>query len=159
MPSSLSRIEEESGPAARNAARKCIGSFWVWAMQEGLADANPVVNTGRADERSRDRVLNSNELRTLWRALSDDDFGDIVRLLILTGQRREEIGGLLWLELELGAGKITLSPHRVKNGREHIVPLSHRPVRSSTPGGRTGATMYSGVAKADSQAGHGARSA
>ena len=120
----LSRIEEESGPAARNAARKCISGFWVWAMQEGLAEANPVINTGRAEERSRDRVLTSDEITVVWRALADDDFGDIVRLLILTGQRREEIGGLLWREIDLDAGKLTLSPHRVKNGREHIVPLS-----------------------------------
>jgi integrase len=68
--------------------------------------------------------LTSDEIAIVWRALASDDFGDIVRLLLLTGQRREEIGGLLWREVDLDAGKITLSPHRVKNGRAHIVPLS-----------------------------------
>ena len=64
-------------------------------MREGLADANPVIGTNRAvDERSRDRVLSDDELVAIWQACREDDYGRIVRLLILTGQRREEVGGM-----------------------------------------------------------------
>lgn len=53
-----------------------------------------------------------------------DQFSDIVRLLILTGQRREEIGGLRWSEVDLDRGLIALPAERTKNRREHIIPLS-----------------------------------
>jgi integrase len=91
-------------------------------MREGLVDANPVIGTGRREEVSRSRVLNEHELRIVWHALGDDEFSSIVRLLILTGQRREEIGGLRWPELV--DGKIILPSERTKNKREHIIPLS-----------------------------------
>jgi integrase len=60
---------------------------------------NPVGATNRASGgTSRDRVLSDAELAAIWKALPEDQFGSIVRLLILTGQRREEIGGLRWSE-------------------------------------------------------------
>jgi integrase len=118
----LSKIESAHGSAAANRARTCLSAFFSWAMQEGVADANPVIGTGRREEKSRDRVLSSDEIRHIWRALGDDEFSTIVRLLILTGQRREEIGGLRWFEI--GDGKITLPPERTKNAREHTIPLS-----------------------------------
>jgi integrase len=55
--------------------------------------------------------------------------GTIVRLLILTGQRREEIGGLRWLEFDADKALITLSGERTKNHRQHEVPLSPAVVR------------------------------
>ena len=55
---------------------------------EGLAAANPVANTNRREEKPRDRVLTEAELRTIWLSLADDDYGTIVKLLILTGQRK-----------------------------------------------------------------------
>ncbi len=73
---------------------------------------------------SRERVLTNAELAALWRALPADHFGDIVRLLILTGQRREEIGGLRWSEVDLDRGLIVLPPERTKNKRTHELPLS-----------------------------------
>jgi integrase len=91
-------------------------------MREGLSDTNPVIGTGRREEVSRSRVLNEDELRIVWNALLHDEFSSIVRLLILTGQRREEIGGLRWSELI--DGKIILPSERTKNKRAHIIPLS-----------------------------------
>ena len=93
-------------------------------MREGLSDGNPVIGTNRAaDERSRDRVLSDKELAAIWGACRDDDFGRIVRLLILTGQRREEVGGTTWSELDLARGLWTIPGSRTKNGRAHEVPL------------------------------------
>jgi len=121
----LAEIETASGPTARNRARSSLSAFFNWAVREGLLDANPVTGTARADERgSRDRVLAQAELAELWAALPLGDFGEIVRLLILAGQRREEIGGLRWSEVDLDRGLIALPPERTKNLRKHEVPLS-----------------------------------
>jgi integrase len=81
-----------------------------------------VIGTTRHNEQSRDRVLAPAELRAIWNALGDDDFGSIIRLLALTGQRAAEIAGLCWSEIADGA--IVLSGERTKNHRPHIVPLS-----------------------------------
>jgi integrase len=69
-------------------------------------------------------VLTDGELAELWAALGNDQFSDIVRLLILTGQRREEIGGLLWSEIDFDRALIALPPERTKNKRQHELPLS-----------------------------------
>jgi integrase len=115
-----------SGPRASDAVRASLSTFFAWAMSEGLIDANPVVGTNRAhDNQSRDRVLTDGELLELWGGLLQDDYSDIVRLLLLTGQRRDEIGKLQWSEIDdHDAATITLPPSRTKNRRKHIVSLS-----------------------------------
>jgi integrase len=121
----LGQVETSSGPTARNRMRSSLSAFWTWAIQEGLADLNVVTGTGRADAgASRDRVLTQDELRKLWRSLGDDRFSNIIRLLLLTGCRRTEIGKLAWSEVDLARKQITLAAHRVKNGREFTLPLS-----------------------------------
>src|SRR5262249_24122634 len=102
----------------------------------------------------RDRVLTEDELRTLWAALGDDDYGDISRLLILTAARRTEIGGLRWDEVRLDTAEIEIPATRMKNGRPHLIPLSapvlailkHRQRTRDHVLGR-GVTGFSGWAK------------
>jgi len=121
----LGEIETASGPIARNRLRSTLSAFFAWCITEGLLDANPVQGTAKADEgNSRERVLTRDELRKLWRSLRDDSFADILRLLLLTGQRRNEIGALQWSEIDLARKVIVLPPARTKNGRQHEVPLS-----------------------------------
>jgi integrase len=121
----LGEIETGSGASTRNHARSTLSAFFNWCITEGLLETNPVQGTAKADAGgSRERVLTPEELRTLWRALGDDAFSNIVRLLLLTGQRRNEIGKLAWLEVDLAHKQIVLPASRVKNGREHSVPLS-----------------------------------
>jgi integrase len=69
-------------------------------------------------------VLSEPELREISAALLDDDYGAIVRLLMLTGQRREKIGGLRWSEIDFDRGVIVFPPARTKNNREHEIPMS-----------------------------------
>ena len=118
----MATIATKSGAVAANRTRASLAAFFAWAIREGLAEANPVAGTGRRPERSRDRVLSLDELKVIWNALEDDDFGAIVKLLILTGQRATEIGSLSWSEIR--DGRIVLPQGRTKNHREHIVPLS-----------------------------------
>ncbi len=121
----LREIESASGPSPRNRVRSSLSAFFNWAVKEGLLDTNPVAGTAKADEGgSRERVLSPAELAEVWTTLPKDHFGDIVRLLILTGQRREEIGALRWTEVDLGRGMIVLPPERTKNKRTHQLPLS-----------------------------------
>jgi integrase len=125
MAALLGEIETASGPVARNRARSVLSSFFSWCVSEGLLNANPVTGTAKADDGgSRERVLTPEELRRLWPSLGTDRFSNIVRLLLLTGQRRNEIGRLQWGEIDLATKIIVLAPERVKNGREHCIPLS-----------------------------------
>jgi len=73
---------------------------------------------------SRDRVLTDAELAEIWAPCQDNDCGKIVKLALLTGARREEIGGLAWQEIDIERAELNLPPDRPKNGRPHIVPLS-----------------------------------
>jgi integrase len=121
----LAEIETASGPVARNRVRSSLSAFFAWAITEGFIELNPVAGTAKAEESgTRDRVLSEAELAEVWAALEDDQFGDIVRLLILTGQRREEIGSLRWSEVDFERGLIVLPPARTKNKRLHEIPLS-----------------------------------
>ena len=73
---------------------------------------------------SRDRVLTDAELAEIWAPCQDNDCGKIVKLALLTGARREEIGGLAWQEIDIERAELNLPPDRPKNRRPHIVPLS-----------------------------------
>jgi len=120
--SRLSEIEQTSGNRTRNSVRATLHAMYAWAIQEGMADFNPVTGTSRAPEKSRDRVLSAKELRAIWNALPDDHFGSIMKLLALTGARANEIAALRWDEIR--DNMIVLPPERTKNGRSHVIPLS-----------------------------------
>jgi integrase len=72
------------------------------------------------------RDLSDDELKAVWQASEAIGwpFGPLVQLLILTGQRRGEIAGMRWGEIDLDARKWTLPAMRSKNGIEHQIPLS-----------------------------------
>jgi len=115
-------IKENSGPVAANRLRSTLSDFFGWAISEGIEiESNPVLNTNKSEEKSRDRVLKDHEIRTIWNNVSRD-YGSVIKLLMLTGQRRDEIGGLRWSEITDDA--IELPAERTKNKRPHIVPLS-----------------------------------
>jgi integrase len=119
----LAAIADANGKTAADRARAALSAFFTWAIREGLADANPVGFTNKStDGKSRDRVLSDSEIAAIWRALPEKQFGAIVRLLILTGARREEVGGLRWSEIN--GDKIALPGERTKNGRPLDLPLS-----------------------------------
>src|SRR5262249_46077192 len=109
----LGEIETSSGAPSRNRARSALSAFFAWCLTEGLLESNPVEGTAKADEgKSRERTLTQEELRKLWHALGNGNFPDIVRLLLLTGQRRAEIGLLRWSEVDLARKLVVLPPER-----------------------------------------------
>jgi integrase len=121
----LADIAERSGPAAANSVRSSISALLSWAAREGLVEANAAAFTNRATEAgARSRVLSDSELGCIWRASGQDQYGALVKLLMLTGCRRAELGALRWGELDLEAATVALPPARTKNKRLHVVPLS-----------------------------------
>jgi integrase len=124
---------DKRGKATANRVRGSLYGFFTWVLSEGvvLPAGNPVANTRVRDEQSRDRVLTADEIRAVWNGCIDDDFGAVVKLLLLTGQRREEIAALRYDEivdvrpdLPRGEFQIQYPKMRVKNGLPHFVPLS-----------------------------------
>jgi integrase len=120
----LAAVAAIKSGATANRTRACLNSFFAWCIREGLLEANPVAWTERREEISRDRVIADDELREIWGALGKNAYGAIVKLLILTGARREEIGALKWSEVDFDKALIKLPPERVKNGQERIIVLS-----------------------------------
>jgi integrase len=118
----LSEIEQASGNRTRNSVRATLHAMYAWAIQEGMAEFNPVTGTSRAPEKSRDRVLSATEINLIWNALPDDHFGAIIKLLALTGARANEIAALRWNEVH--DNMIVLPAERTKNSRSHVIPLS-----------------------------------
>jgi integrase len=124
--SRLVAISREHGDTVAAKARDTIGAFFVWAMQHGLAEANPVIGTRKPQgNKPRERVLSDSELVAIWNACKNDDYGRIIRLCILLGARRAEIGGIAHSELTLEGPQPswTLPAERSKNGRKHTLPL------------------------------------
>jgi integrase len=122
---SLTVIAKDRGDSAANRARATLSKFYVWAIGEGICDHNPVVGTNkRAENDPRERSLSDAEAAAVWLAAPNNDYGRILKLLLLTGCRRDEIGSLKWSEIDIDERTITLPGERTKNGKEHIVPLT-----------------------------------
>jgi integrase len=127
----IAEITIDSGPSAAKVARSHGSAFLTHLMRSGIAASNPFANTPvpKTNEEER-RPLNDDELRGINAALlPDDDFSQVVTVLMFTGQRRSEIGNLEWSEVNLDKAAITLPPHKTKNEEWHTFPLS-QPVRA-----------------------------
>jgi integrase len=121
----LQEIVKAHGRTSAARARGNLSAMFSWAQREGLCDANPVLLTNDPAEgiQPRERVLSDHELVAIWNACGDDDFGRIVRLLLLSGCRREEIGRLQWREIDFDTGVMTIPGTRTKNHRALALTL------------------------------------
>ena len=120
----LDRVAASSGPVAANRLRAALSALWTWGLRRGLieADSNPVSFTLKHVEKPRERTLTDEELRAIWKATDErGDYDRIVRLCLLTGCRREEIGGLRWDEVH--DDQLKIGTQRMKGGVAHEVPL------------------------------------
>lgn len=118
-------------PVRRRGIRRAVFAYasvlFGWAAKRGDIASNPLVDMVKPEApKSRDRVLSDPELAEIWRAseMISDPFGPFFRLLILTGQRRSEVAGMTWAELDRPSATWTIPAARAKNGVAHIVPLS-----------------------------------
>ncbi len=103
--------------------RACFG----WAQRRGSVPGNPFTELPVAPSNvQRDRVLTDAEAVKVWKAAALDTtpYGPIVCLLLLTGQRRDEVRGMNWSEIASDLTTWTIPGERTKNGQPSVVPLS-----------------------------------
>ena len=104
-----------------------IRRLFRWAVNRGDIERSPCegMETPKAVT-ARDRALSFDELSRVWQASTaiKGSFGPIVRLLIATGQRREEVSALHWSEVNQDDRVWTLPKERSKNGVAHRIPLN-----------------------------------
>ena len=125
----VSAIEQRGAPGAANKTLKSIKTFLRWCVGRAVLDRSPAEGVPLpAKEVARDRVLDDGELAQVILAARKigGPYGGIVELLALTGQRREEVAGLSWEELDLGQRIWTIPKARTKNSKAHIVHLSRQ---------------------------------
>jgi integrase len=116
--------KDDKAPMAGATARYGSALFG-WAIRRGTVSVNPFERVPVAPTVRRDRVLSDDEIRAIWTATEGPGaFNAIVRALLLTGQRREEVSGLALAEIDHGLSGWTLPGSRSKNGKPHVIPLS-----------------------------------
>lgn len=134
-PAEISAHIREVAAKTPDEARNRLGHLsrmYSWAIGVGAfgLQANPVKELTPKDligERTaRDRTLTDAELRSVWAAAAQmgETWGSIIRLLVLTGQRLNEVVGARWSEIDLDAGLWTIPAVRMKMKRAHVVPLA-----------------------------------
>lgn len=122
----LDSIADRGTETLANRVLALVRKFFNWLVSRGVIDVSPAAGVkAPATENSRDRVLSDDEIRWLWKATERPDPVNIAtRLLLLTGQRRAEVGEMRWGELSQDLTSWTLAAARTKNGQAHSVPLS-----------------------------------
>jgi integrase len=118
----LHKILDALTPTSRGQALKTYTAFFNWCIRRYYLDTSPCIRFRADKPTSRDRVLTDDEIRFLWNATDEPThFNRIVRLLLLTGQRRGEIAALRneWIKSD----RINFPKEICKNGRDHSLPL------------------------------------
>lgn len=117
----------ESSVANRRNAYLALSALFSSVIEKEMIEVNPIAGLAPPPKpKSRDRVLSDSELLTVWNAAGEMGypFGTHIRLLIATGQRREEVAALDWAELNQSEATWTLPASRSKNGTASIIPLN-----------------------------------
>ena len=110
-----------------NRTLSLVMALFNWAISQGLADATPTAGVRRrVKEVPRDRVLDDGEIVRFWNACETLGlpYGPLFQLLLLTAQRRDEVGGMKWSELDLEKRQWTIPRERAKNAKGSVVHLS-----------------------------------
>ena len=125
----LDEITDRGAPIGANRVLAQLKVLGVWAVERGIIEKSPfegIKPPASERGRARERVLSDDELTIVWKAAYSIGwpFGPIVRLLILTGARRDEVAQMEWREVDIDRAVWTLPASRSKNRREHTIPLS-----------------------------------
>ena len=123
----LDAIVDAGSPVAANRVLAAVRKFFNWCLDRGLLEHSPCARVkAPTEEVSRDRVLSDDELRWAWLAAekAGAPFGALVQLLILSAQRRDEVGRMTRSEVQAGKALWTIPKERAKNGIANDVPLT-----------------------------------
>lgn len=122
-----SRISKiQTSASEQNHAFVVIRTFLNWAVREQYLESSPIASMKPPGKRNvREHVLSDEELRAVYREALDHQFpfGPIVALLVLTGQRRNEIGSLQWSWIDQMDRTITFPSSLTKNKITHVIPF------------------------------------
>jgi len=121
------RAEKRRGGAMTGRTAAYGRAAYAWAAKRGSVRSNPFADLPVSKSiGKRERVLSDAEVAEIWRAAGEatSPYGTIIRLLILTGQRRGEVAGMTWGEISEDLTTWTVPGERTKNGVVHTVPLS-----------------------------------
>jgi integrase len=142
----ISAIEQRGAPVAANKTLKSIKTFLRWCVGRAVLDQSPADGVPLpTKEVARDRVLDDQELTQVILAARKvgGPYGGIVELLALTGQRREEVAGLSWEELDLKQRVWTIPKSRTKNAKVHVVHLCEQSLDVLKRARRQGPLVFS----------------
>jgi integrase len=123
----LDKQVADGSPSAANHAYAAVRKFFNWCVQRGHIQASPCTGlTLPTKATKRARVLTDAELIKVWNAAAAIGYpaGPIVQLLILTAQRRGEVAGMRWCDIDLKAKTWTMPAELTKANRAHAVPLT-----------------------------------
>ena len=127
----IALIEEKAktAPIAANRLFELLRRAFNFGIRRDILETNPCALVKKpGEERSRDRVLSGDEIRTLWTALDGPRFSEhtaaALRLILATAQRPGEVIAVEWDEIDLGEGWWILPAEKTKNGLAHRVPLN-----------------------------------
>jgi integrase len=117
------QLDRIKAPSERSHVLSAARAFFNWCVKRRYVSDNPFFGLTKSAHTPRDRVLSDRELKAIWKATDTDyAFHRIIRLCILTAQRR---GELSHLKPEFISGEIcTLPSTLTKNHREHSFPLT-----------------------------------
>ncbi len=115
-------IDDISGNASRRAAFIAMRTFLNWCIRQEYLETSPLSRLQCPRQRTRERVLTDEEVVEVWRGVPSGVYGDIVKLLALTGQRRGQIAALspTFVRGEL----LTWPSSRMKSNRTHSIPIT-----------------------------------
>ena len=123
----LDAVIDRGGGLSANRVLAVVRKLFAWAVQRGIITISPAAGIKPPlAEQSRDRILTDDEIRWLWLACErvGYPFGSMAKMLLLSGQRRNEVAGMTWGEIDLDKKLWTLPGGRTKNDEAHEVPLS-----------------------------------
>ncbi len=110
-----------------NRVRALLSKMFNLAIQWHWVSANPVEGVSKYQEQKRDRWLNDQELQNLYDVLDlyhNQSVANAIRLLVLTGSRRNEVLGAKWEQFDLEKGVWTKPSHTTKQKKTEHLPLS-----------------------------------
>ncbi len=120
-------VVEPEYPVAANRALARLRAVFNWGAERDLVATDPTLGIKRpTKERPVSRILSDEELAAVWRATDGLKYPaqQFARLLILTGQRRDDVRLMHWREIDLSLGDWTIPAERYKSDRAHLVPLT-----------------------------------
>jgi len=159
----IGRVVARGARTKANRVHSLVSKFFNWCIDEEVLTVSPLGRINKpAKENKRERVLSDAEMRLVWLAAEQCryPFGPIVQMLMLTGQRREEVCDSSWHEFNTDDNDWIMAGTRTKNGNPHLIPLSpalvavleNAPRIACKPGldfvfTKTGETSFSGYSR------------